>query len=237
MPSPLFSSVILCISLWILLLSPAQSLTCTSQKLPNNKQYANCSDLPTLDSYLHYTYNASNSSLSIAFLSTPASSDGWVAWAINPTATGMAGSQALIAFKSSGSLAVKTYNISSYSSIEQSNLSFDVWDLKAESGSNGTWVIYGSLKVPDKVEQLNQVWQIGARVSDGHPNKHEFAPTNLDAKETLSLVETPQSLTPASAPAPTPAPSPLSAPEKAGQSILRTNNLGLFLFLVSALAL
>lgn len=234
------------LSIWVLLISPAHSLTCTSQRLTNNKKpYDSCLDLPTLSSYLHYTYNATNSSLSIAFVSTPASPDGWVAWAINPTAKGMAGSQALIALKSSGSLVVKTYNISSYSTLTESKLSFQTWDLKAESGANGTTVIYGKLKVPEKAETLNQVWQVGAQVANGHPMKHEFKPANLQAKGPLNLVKKPGSLTPASAPTPGSPGSPGSpgvpSPDRGGQSMIRANVVGLFmglvLFLVTVSAL
>ncbi|KAH9770893.1 auxin-induced in root cultures protein 12 [Citrus sinensis] len=231
------------LSIWVLLISPAHSLTCTSQRLTNNKKpYDSCLDLPTLSSYLHYTYNATNSSLSIAFVSTPASPDGWVAWAINPTAKGMAGSQALIALKSSGSLVVKTYNISSYSTLTESKLSFQTWDLKAESGANGTTVIYGKLKVPEKAETLNQVWQVGAQVANGHPMKHEFKPANLQAKGPLNLVKKPGSLTPASAPTPgTPGSPGVPSPDRGGQSMIRANVVGLFmglvLFLVTVSAL
>lgn len=111
----------------------------------------------------------------------------------------------------------------------QSKLSFDVWDLKAESASNGAWVIYGSLKVPVKAEKLNQVWQVGAKVTNGSPDKHDFKPANLDAKGTLVLVGTPVSPTPASAPAPSGSAGGSPAPEKGGQSTLTANYLGFFL--------
>lgn len=129
------------------LVGPSHSLACTSQKFPNNRVYSNCSDLPHLGARLHYTYNPSNSSLSIAFTAAPASGGAWVSWAINPTATGMVGSQALVALKlSDGSVVAKTYNISGYRSIVESKLSFDVWDLSADA-SNGTMTIFATVKV------------------------------------------------------------------------------------------
>ncbi|KAH1081585.1 hypothetical protein J1N35_021346 [Gossypium stocksii] len=84
-------------------------------------------------------------------------------------------SQALITFKNKDSLVVKTYNLSSYSSIVEGKLSFDVWDLEAETDHDGKMVIYGSLKVPASVEKVNQVWQVGSGVINDHPMEHGFA--------------------------------------------------------------
>ncbi|KAJ7961645.1 Cytochrome b561 and DOMON domain-containing protein [Quillaja saponaria] len=186
MVSPAKFFLILGLSVFVLLFTSVSSLTCTSQKFANNQLYSKCLDLPSLSSYLHWTYDSSNSSLSVVFLAPPAQRDGWISWAINPTGTGMAGSQALIAFKSNGVITVKTYNISSYTSIVQSKLSFDVWDMRAEE-SDGLIKIYAKVKVPEKAEKLNQVWQVGPSVTAGRPDKHEFQTENLNAKGTLSL--------------------------------------------------
>ncbi|BFG42636.1 hypothetical protein CerSpe_289100 [Prunus speciosa] len=169
----------------VLLISPAHSLTCTTQTFTNNKLYSKCVDLPTLKSYLHWTYDSSNSTLSIAFIATPAKSDGWIAWAINPTGTGMAGAQTLLAYKKSdGSMDVKTFNISSYSSIVESTLAFDVLNTSAES-SGGVFRLFAKLKV--EMESVNHVWQVGPSVSNGFPAKHDFNTDNLQAKGSLSL--------------------------------------------------
>ncbi|MBA0758018.1 hypothetical protein Gotri_021052 [Gossypium trilobum] len=198
-------SLIVFFSLWLTLISPSHSIDCSSLKLPGGiRHYSNCTELPTLNSTLHFTYNATNSSLFIAFSAAPSNADGWIAWAVNPTATGMAGSQALLAFKNKGSMVVKTYNISSYRSIVEGKLSFDVWDLEAEATNDGKMVIYGSLKVGGSVEKLNQVWQVGPGVSDGHPMKHEFGKANLGSWGDLKLVEKVSSGS--SSPAPSPAP-------------------------------
>ncbi|KAL3531056.1 hypothetical protein ACH5RR_010378 [Cinchona calisaya] len=189
-----------------LLISPASSLQCTSQTFTGSTQYTNCTDLPVLNSYLHWTYDPTNSTLSIAFIAPPAKSDGWIAWAINPTGTGMAGSQALLAYKASnGSMVVKTFNISSYSSIVESKLSFDVVDKKAES-SNGLIRILATLALPESMTTVNQVWQVGSSLKDGFPVKHEFNPDNLNAKAQLELVNAQGQNSPA--PAPGSAPSP-----------------------------
>ncbi|KAG4138763.1 hypothetical protein ERO13_D07G154100v2 [Gossypium hirsutum] len=198
-------SLIVFFSLWLTLISPSHSIDCSSLKLPGGiRHYSNCTELPTLNSTLHFTYNATNSSLFIAFSAAPSNADGWIAWAVNPTATGMAGSQALLAFKNKGSMVVKTYNISSYRSIVEGKLSFDVWDLEAEATNDGKMVIYGSLKVGGSVEKLNQVWQVGPGVSDGHPMKHEFGKANLGSWGDLKLVEKVSSGS--SSPAPSPVP-------------------------------
>lgn len=170
------------------LISPAHSLTCSSQSFTNNKLYTQCADLPSLSSYLHWTYDSANSSLAVAFIAPPSKSDGWIAWAINPTGDGMAGAQTLLAYKSSdGSMAVKTFNISSYSAIVEGKLAFEVWDTAAES-SDGVFRLFAKVKV--NTGQVNHVWQVGPSVSDGVPAKHAFEAPNLQAKGTLTLTGT-----------------------------------------------
>ncbi|GMY18441.1 auxin-induced in root cultures protein 12-like [Fagus crenata] len=193
-----------------LVVSPGESQTCTSQKFTNNKVYTNCTDLQDLSAYLHWTYF--NSTLSIAFVAAPSKTDGWVAWAINPTATKMIGSQALIAFKSNGSLTVKTYNISEYDlSKVGTKLWYEVSELSAEE-YNKTYGIFATLKLPEMTEKVNHVWQVGPGTSNGVPLIHAKNSENLQATGILQLVET---APPAPAPAPetnltvaTPAPSP-----------------------------
>ncbi|KAF5726557.1 Auxin-responsive family protein [Tripterygium wilfordii] len=186
------SFLIIWFYLFSLLISPGCSETCTSQKFTNNKLYSHCLDLPVLASYLHFSYDSSNSTLSIAFIATPAKPDGWIAWAINPTGTGMAGSQSLVAYKdSNGSMVVKTYDIASYGSIVPKKLALDVWDTSAES-SGGVMRMFAKIKVPADLAaagKVNQVWQVGPGVgSNGMLQKHDFAAANLNAKATLNLL-------------------------------------------------
>ncbi|CAN1318374.1 Auxin-induced in root cultures protein 12 [Linum perenne] len=98
----------------------------------------------------------------------------------------MAGTQALVALKSSGNLVVKTFNLISYGSIKEEKLSFDVWDLGVES-LNGTTAIFASVKIPAGADKVNHIWQVGGTVTNGSPGKHEFNPPNLAAKQTLQL--------------------------------------------------
>ncbi|KAH7547776.1 hypothetical protein ACOSQ2_033343 [Xanthoceras sorbifolium] len=214
----------------LLLVSPAVSLTCTSQTLKNKEKFDKCLDLPVLDSYLHYSYNATNSSLSIAFVAPPAKPQGWIAWAINPTGQGMIGSQALLAFKSDNKVVVKTLDVSSFSSISESKLSFETWDLSGEATSNGNLVIYGSMKVEEKAEMLNQVWQVGSEVEDGMPLKHGFQPENMKSKGTLVLAGGGGSVNASStnAPSSSPTATPGEDPVKGGQSLIKSNHLASF---------
>lgn len=177
----------------LLLLLPSCSLaasTCASETFSQNRVYATCNDLPHLSSSLHYSYDNASGALSIAFVSAPASPSGWVAWALNPTGSGMLGSQALIAFKeSSGSMAVKTYNISSYTSIQASAISYQTSDLAAEFGSDGKIRIFAKLVVGKDAQSLNQVWQIGKSVTNGVPDKHDLQTDNLASTSKLDLVK------------------------------------------------
>ncbi|KAI5019953.1 hypothetical protein ZWY2020_044841 [Hordeum vulgare] len=75
---------------------------CAVENLSQNRVYAACSDLPTLGASVHWTYDPETSSLFVAFFAAPLSSYGWVAWGLNPTGDGMAGTQALIAAPKGG---------------------------------------------------------------------------------------------------------------------------------------
>ncbi|KAG6433144.1 hypothetical protein SASPL_104752 [Salvia splendens] len=206
------SLLLLLVATVSLLSSPALSLTCKTQPFSkHNLTFPNCTDLSTLDASLHWNYDAAAKTLSVAFTAPPAKPDGWVAWALNPTATGMVGAQSLVAFAApNGSTIVKTYNISSYGPISESPISYRVLAKSAES-SKGAITIFATLALPEGPAALNQVWQVGSAVVDGVPAKHAFAPDNLASKSTLQLA------TEAEGGAPAPAPGFAAAPG-AGQS-------------------
>ncbi|KAK9933559.1 hypothetical protein M0R45_020752 [Rubus argutus] len=185
--------LVLLISLLALRISPSQLATiCASQKFKNNKLYANCTDLPTLNSYLHWTYNASNSSLTVAFVAGPSKSGGWIAWAINPFGTKMRNTQALVAHTvDDGTPSVKTYVIFPHFGMVPGKFSFDIWDISAEF-SDGTLKIFATVKLPEKMETVHQLWQVGPGINKttGFPLKHDFLPANLASQGPLSLVAT-----------------------------------------------
>ncbi|KAJ6334000.1 hypothetical protein OIU76_008454 [Salix suchowensis] len=188
------SALLLTFCVSISLTLPVRSQTCASQTFTNNNLYTHCLDLPTLTSYLHFTYDAANSTLSVAFFASPSKSDGWISWAINPKVPAMGGAQALIAFKDTkGVMTAKTYNISTSMpySVVPSKLAFDVWDTRAEEES-GVMRIFAKIKVPPELAEkgtLNQVWQVGSSIdaAKGTPSIHETAAPNLNSKGTLDL--------------------------------------------------
>ncbi|URE07057.1 hypothetical protein MUK42_18924 [Musa troglodytarum] len=155
----------------------------------SNRVYAACSDLPRLSSSLHWSFDAAAATLSIAFVAPPPKPEGWVAWAINPTADGMIGSQALIAFhQPNGSMGVRTYNISGYGSIAEGAIDFQTSDLAAEY-SGGVMRVFGKLKLPAGTTAVKQVWQVGSSVADGVPQQHATELENTQSKGTLDLIK------------------------------------------------
>lgn len=163
--------------------------TCSSQTFSGNRLYSLCADLPTLSSSLHWTYDPSSSSLSLAFVAAPPSPAGWVAWAVNPTASGMVGAQSLVAFHlPDGSLSVKTFNVSSYGPVSPSPIAFDVSDTEAEY-AGGEMRMFARVALPAGLTKVNQVWQVGPSVTNGLPDRHAFDPPNLNAKGTLDLTK------------------------------------------------
>ncbi|XP_045789571.1 auxin-induced in root cultures protein 12 [Trifolium pratense] len=182
------SSLLIFISIFIFitLISPTHSLNCTSQKLPSNRTYKNCTDLPHLGATIHFTYNTTNRSLTVAYTAVPIH-NGYVSWGINPTGGGMIGTQALIAYKMNGKIGVELYNLTSYGGITAvKSLSIETWDLSAEE-SNGVITIFGAVRFPEKADNVSQVWQVGP-VKDGKPAMHALAAENKEAQGRLEYV-------------------------------------------------
>ncbi|KAJ3681210.1 hypothetical protein LUZ60_015699 [Juncus effusus] len=183
--------------LFILLISMSLSPTlaktdsCSTFKFSNSQTFTECTTLPYLKSSLHWTYKPTTGSLSLAFIAPPASPDGWIAWAINPDSAKMIGAQTLAAFKqSNGSMTVKTYNITSYKSIQESKILYETSDLSAESGSDGNMILFATMKIGEGVKSVNQVYQVGSSVTNGVPDKHAFKPDNLETGAKLDLTST-----------------------------------------------
>lgn len=100
----------------------------------------------------------------------------------------MVGAQALIAYKTNSKLGVHTYNLTSYGGInEVKSLSVETWGLAAEE-SNGVITIFASVKLPEKSDNVSQVWQVGPVVKE-KPMKHEINPETLSAVMPLPVVE------------------------------------------------
>ncbi|KAF9590428.1 hypothetical protein IFM89_035263 [Coptis chinensis] len=168
----------------------SSSSTCTSQILSKNRLFANCTDLPSLSSYLHWTYTPSKSILNLAFIAPPTSPNGWISWAINPIAPKMVGSQALIAYQQdNGLMTVKTFNVSRYSGFGPSPISFEVQEMEAVY-ANDVLSIFATIVLPKNMGPvLNQVWQVGSSVTNGIPNAHSFKDENLKSMAVLDLTK------------------------------------------------
>ncbi|CAO2210769.1 unnamed protein product [Urochloa humidicola] len=183
--------------------SPAamSASSCAGEHFPPGRTYATCADLPSLGAALHWTYDASVPSLSLAFVAAPAAPGGWVAWGINPDAAGgMVGAQALMALAggggggaSSSAPAVRTYNITGYAPLGNAStpIAFPVTDLAADmAGGGGKVRLYATLRLEVGTKNVvNHVWQVGSSVTRGAPDAHAMAPENLAAMGKLVLAD------------------------------------------------
>ncbi|KAL1565751.1 cytochrome b561 and DOMON domain-containing protein-like protein [Salvia divinorum] len=155
-----------------------------------NKTYPFCVDLPALGASLHWAYDSARSALSLAFVAPPAQPKGWISWAINPSGSGMRGSQALAAFMGAGGgMTVRTFNVSDYALEEPTDaLWFTVNETAAEY-SGGVMTLFARLVLPEKgIAVVNHVWQVGSEVEGEMPLEHGLGPDNLMAKGRLDLV-------------------------------------------------
>ncbi|KAI9073302.1 hypothetical protein K1719_044737 [Acacia pycnantha] len=159
----LFLTVIIILIIPVTSQPQPQPQACESYKFPNNTNFLACNDLPVLDSSLHWTYHPSSNSIDVAFKKNNANYKRWIAWAINPTSTGMVGSQAFVAFqKSDGTMAAYTSPIGSYgTTLEEGSLSFEVHGVSA-SFEDGTVILYASFQLPGNPKSVNHVWQEGS---------------------------------------------------------------------------
>ncbi|KAG8087077.1 hypothetical protein GUJ93_ZPchr0010g7593 [Zizania palustris] len=99
--------------------SSSSSSSCASYTFSGNQLYGSCASLPRLGATLHYNYTAQTSSVAVAFRAPLASGggggSGWVAWGLNPSGSGMVGTQAVVAFRhSNGSLVAYPTVLDSY---------------------------------------------------------------------------------------------------------------------------
>ncbi|KAL9239161.1 hypothetical protein vseg_013508 [Gypsophila vaccaria] len=159
-------------------------LDCNSMTFSNKKSFTHCKNLPTLGAILHWTYDELTSTLSMAF--TAPSKGGWIAWALNPTGTGMVGSQALMAYKSkqSSPLVVHTTNVRAYHAIEFDTISYSVSNISSEESFDnitifGTWALKNGPIV-------NMVWQVGPILMET-PQGHALEKENLNSKLQVNM--------------------------------------------------
>lgn len=170
---------ILCIVVSLLLVSSAQ--TCSNYTFSTNRVFSSCSDLPYLQAHLHWNYISSTKRVQIAYRATQAS-DGWIAWGINPTGTGMVGSQAIVALRhSKGSMTAYTTAITGYSpSMNPGTLSFSVSNISAEYSHN-EMRIFAVIGPLSNGTVVNHVWQSGSSVSNDIPQMHSTSGENVQS--------------------------------------------------------
>ncbi|KAK7287313.1 hypothetical protein RIF29_00546 [Crotalaria pallida] len=200
-----FSPLIL--GILISLFSPtvnSAAVTCATHKIPQNRTFENCTNLPILGVTLHHTYTAVNRSLSIAFGAESPKDNGWVSWGINPSGGKMLGAGAVIASKFNGKITVDTYNLSNIIHyVKPENLSFEVWDISAVD-LNGVITILASVKLPEKNDNLTQVWQVGPLDNKGEIKLHALEPENMKAVAPLKVAAAAATSPSSSATAPSP---------------------------------
>ncbi|KAI8567258.1 hypothetical protein RHMOL_Rhmol02G0107100 [Rhododendron molle] len=165
----------------------AHASSCSDFVFLNNQVFASCTNLPYLDSFLHWTHNASSSTLHAAYRHTQVSSSTWVAWGINPTMIGMIGTQAIVAYaKPDGTVVVFTSPISRYGTrLPEGNLSFPVSDLSA-SYFNNEMIIFVVIELPENTTSVNHVWQHGP-VFGSNLGMHQVSRNHLQSMGTLDL--------------------------------------------------
>ncbi|KAK6919246.1 AIR12, DOMON domain [Dillenia turbinata] len=178
----LIPSILVC----LILCCSAQN--CSNHTFLTNREYSFCSDLPFLQAHLHWNYIPSTKTVQIEYRAAQ-NSTGWIAWAINPTGTGMIGSQALVAFlHSNGSMVAYPTPIASYiPSMKPGTLSYPVSNISAEY-SNNEMAIFAIIGPLSNGTTVNHVWQAGNSVSNDIPHAHPLTGPNLQSMGTLDFL-------------------------------------------------
>ncbi|CAH8388724.1 unnamed protein product [Eruca vesicaria subsp. sativa] len=184
------STLLLCLSVFIFIISQsALAQTCSNYKFSTNTLFESCNDLPVLDSFLHYTYDSSSGNLQVAYRHKNLSPGKWVAWAVNPTATGMVGAQAIVAYpQSDGTVRAFTSPISGYqTSLQEGDLSFNVSELSA-TYQNNEMIIFATLSLPlTNGGNINIVWQDGS-LSGNSLLPHPTSGNNIRSVSTINVI-------------------------------------------------
>ncbi|KAB2626576.1 auxin-induced in root cultures protein 12-like [Pyrus ussuriensis x Pyrus communis] len=168
--------------------SAAAQPPCTTHVFSNKKTFAACSTLPVLNSTIHWNYYPSTATVDIAFTQSVVSDSRWVAWAINPTSTGMVGSQAIVAYKrTDGTMTVYSSPIKSYGThLEQGNVSFPLYDVSAVY-ENNEFIIFATIGLPNNVSVVHHVWQQGPMFGNT-PGMHSLSGPNVQSFGTLDFL-------------------------------------------------
>ncbi|KAF7815957.1 cytochrome b561 and DOMON domain-containing protein [Senna tora] len=157
-------------------------------QVSNNVKFSACNDLPVLDSSIHWNYHYASNSIDVAFKKNNANPNAWIAWAINPTSTGMVGSQAFVAFrKSDGAITAYTSPVNSYGTrLEEGKLSFQV-DAVSASFQKDAIILFATFRLAENSSRVNHVWQEGS-VSDNVPLIHALSASNVKSFGQLDFI-------------------------------------------------
>ncbi|KAI3846367.1 hypothetical protein MKW92_001744 [Papaver armeniacum] len=175
--------------LFSLIFSTSNAQTCTNYTFSSNKIYSSCNDLPVLNAYLHWNYNSTSKTMDIAFRHTNMTSSKWVAWGINPTAKGMIGTQALVAFQdSNGTLKAFTSSVTGYTTqLQQGNLTFGVPSISAQLVNNEITIFATLELLSSNTSTITQLWQEGPVKGDSLM-AHVTSGDNIKSVDTLDLL-------------------------------------------------
>ncbi|KAF5741383.1 cytochrome b and DOMON domain-containing protein [Tripterygium wilfordii] len=184
----LTSKYILLTSILLSLTLMSSTQTCSNYTFSNKQVFRSCSDLPVLQGHLHWNYMPSTKRIQIAYRATQTST-GWIAWAINPTATAMLGSQALVAFRyPNGSMTAYPTPITSYNpSMQPGTLSFKVSKISA-TYANNEMIIFAEIGPLNKRTTINHVWQAGSSVLNNVPQIHPTSGANIQSMDTVDFL-------------------------------------------------
>lgn len=161
---------------------------CGSYSFTSNKQYSLCSDLPVLNSFLHWNYDSATTTVDLAFRHTGTTSSQWVAWALNPSGEFMGGSQCLVALQTSAGVRPYTAPIGASESMPQlkeASLAFGVSNLSATL-EGGEMIIFAKLQLTSQFLSTNQLWQVGPMNGDS-PGTHPTSGDNVRSVSTINF--------------------------------------------------
>ncbi|KAI3981398.1 hypothetical protein MKX01_021521 [Papaver californicum] len=184
------------LTLFVSLFISISAQTCRTHVFPSDNRvstdFSSCNDLPHLNSFIHWKYDSATRRVNIAYRHTNIDSTRWIAWAINPNATRMFGSQALVAYQKDGLVTTYTSPITGYA-MPPGNLSFPVSDLFA-TFQDREMTIFATIQLPSDTTTtvVNQVWQEGP-VRDGNPSSHDMTPANKQSFGSLDFLSGQQS--------------------------------------------
>ncbi|XP_010548789.1 PREDICTED: cytochrome b561 and DOMON domain-containing protein At3g59070-like [Tarenaya hassleriana] len=165
--------------------------TCESRVFSGGRTFRTCSDLPVLDSFIHFSYVQETGVLDVAYRHAKMEPSSWVSWAINPRGHGMSGAQSVVAYRNSTTGLMRAYTspIASYSTILQEGpLSFKANNISAEYSSDSEMTIFATLVLPPNTTVVNHLWQDGPVLEGGRLGMHAMGGDHLKSMGTLDLL-------------------------------------------------